>query len=400
MLYLGIDQHRKQLTVNLRDEAGDVVLRRQVSTRWIAVRSFFEDLKRRAEPAGGYLAIVEVCGFNHWLLALLQERGCRQVILVQADQRRKQKTDRRDANQLCELLWVNRQRLQEGKKVQQLRVVQPASPADEQARQATALMWRVSQKQTRTLNGIHHLLLKHNLHQECPTKGLQTRRARQWLTQLALPAIDRLEMDQLLEQWDLWKRQRETLRAEVERQQQARVDALLVATIPGAGAFSSLGLACRVGDLARFDNADSLANYWGLTPGCRNSGESQQRLGSITKQGSALARFILAQLVLHVLRRDGAMRRHYQRIKMRRGSKIARVAVMRRLATILWHMLKHDQPYRLSAAPPGRRQDDPRCACATEPMDPRVAASSAKTSAPTRQKGAAPSTVIVATAPG
>jgi len=28
MLYLGIDQHRKQLTVNVRDEVGDVVLPR------------------------------------------------------------------------------------------------------------------------------------------------------------------------------------------------------------------------------------------------------------------------------------------------------------------------------------------------------------------------------------
>ena len=26
MLYLGIDQHRKQLTVNLRNEIGDVIL--------------------------------------------------------------------------------------------------------------------------------------------------------------------------------------------------------------------------------------------------------------------------------------------------------------------------------------------------------------------------------------
>ena len=34
MLYLAIDQHRKQLTVNLRNEAGDVILKRQVSTEW------------------------------------------------------------------------------------------------------------------------------------------------------------------------------------------------------------------------------------------------------------------------------------------------------------------------------------------------------------------------------
>ncbi len=32
MLYLAIDQHRKQVTVNLRNESGDVLLKRQVST--------------------------------------------------------------------------------------------------------------------------------------------------------------------------------------------------------------------------------------------------------------------------------------------------------------------------------------------------------------------------------
>ena len=33
MLYLGIDLHSKQLTVNLRGEDGEVIMRRQVSTR-------------------------------------------------------------------------------------------------------------------------------------------------------------------------------------------------------------------------------------------------------------------------------------------------------------------------------------------------------------------------------
>ncbi len=33
MLYLTIDHHRKQLTVNMRDEKGAVVRKRQVSTQ-------------------------------------------------------------------------------------------------------------------------------------------------------------------------------------------------------------------------------------------------------------------------------------------------------------------------------------------------------------------------------
>jgi predicted NBD/HSP70 family sugar kinase len=39
MLYVGIDQHRKQLTVSVRDESGNVILRRQVSTEWKKVTS-------------------------------------------------------------------------------------------------------------------------------------------------------------------------------------------------------------------------------------------------------------------------------------------------------------------------------------------------------------------------
>ena len=44
MFYLAIDQHSTQLTVDLRNEQGDVVLRRQVNTKPEAVRGFFENL--------------------------------------------------------------------------------------------------------------------------------------------------------------------------------------------------------------------------------------------------------------------------------------------------------------------------------------------------------------------
>lgn len=64
MLYLAIDQHSKQLTVNLRNEAGTVLLRRQVSTRGESPWQFLEDVRQRSLAEGGYVAIVEVCGFN------------------------------------------------------------------------------------------------------------------------------------------------------------------------------------------------------------------------------------------------------------------------------------------------------------------------------------------------
>lgn len=351
MLYLAIDQHRKQLTVNLRNEQGDVLLKRQVSTEWARVRGFLEEVRNMSVPEGGFIAILEVCGFNDWLLKLLVEYGCRETILIQPEKRSKKKTDRRDANALGELLWVNRQRLLAGKRVQGIRRVELPTPRDAEDRQITALRQRLGQLRTRTINKIKHILRKRNLEQECPTKGLDTIKGRKWLNQLALAAIDRLELDQLLAQWKLWDEQMERVESEIQQRQAQSEKAAVLATIPGCGAYGSLALASRIGDIERFPRPGSLANYWGLTPGCRNSGEVTDRLGSITKQGSVMARFILGQLVLHVLRRDAWMKAWYGRIKRRRGSKIARVAVMRRLATIIWHMVKHHEPYAVGGPP-------------------------------------------------
>jgi transposase len=356
MFYLGIDQHRKQLTINLRNEAGDVVARRQVSTRRGKIAAFLAELAELT-AGEGYIAMVEVCGFNDWLLAeFAAQAPCRQTLLVQAESRAKQKTDRRDANRLCELLWTNRERLLTGKKVQQLRVVQPPNAVDAAARQLTALMRRMTKQRIRAINAIHHILLKHNLQQDCPTKSIQAKKARQWLSQLALPAIDRLEMNQLLEQWSLWDKQCEQLSHEIEAHHQQHPTAMLLRSLPGCGVMSSLSLACRIGDVRRFARPGSLANYFGLTPGCRNSGDALQRLGSITKQGSSLARFILGQQVLQLMKRGGPLRRWYKQVKSRRGSKIARVALMRRTVTIIWHMLYHQEPYRPYSPPPGRQR--------------------------------------------
>ena len=122
-------------------------------------------------------------------------------------------------------------------------------------------------------------------------------------------------------------------------------EAVLLSSMPGVSYFTAESLACRVGRVERFPRAASLANYWGLTPGCRNSGEYNQRLGSITKAGSSMARWLLAQVTHKVLRKDARLREWYKRIRRRRGSTIARVAVMRKLATIIWHMLSKRKTY-------------------------------------------------------
>lgn len=354
MLYLGIDQHSKQLTMNVRDECAQIVERRQVSTRGGAVAAFLQRLHERSGPSG-YAAIVEVCGFNDWLLDLLPQCGCGHVVLVQPKESKTRKSDRRDASQLAELLWVNRHRLLAGQRVQGLRRVNIPGVAERNDRRLAAMRQRVGRELTRVVNRVRTVLRRRNLQHDCPTQGIQTLRAKAWLQSLSVSALDRLELDQLLARWDQLTAQRGVLDSAIVTRVAQSAEAQLRLTLPGTGTFMALGLAAYVGDIRRFPRPRSLANYWGLTPSCRNSGEQTQRLGSISKEGSTLARFLLGQLVMHVLKHDGRMRIWFLGIKHRRGAKIARVAVMRRLTTIIWHMLTRGEPYRSGGAPRTKR---------------------------------------------
>ena len=65
MLYLGIDQHARQITVSLRDDNGDVVHARQVSTQPTKINEFFQRLTReRLRGDTQFVAVLEVCGLT------------------------------------------------------------------------------------------------------------------------------------------------------------------------------------------------------------------------------------------------------------------------------------------------------------------------------------------------
>ena len=337
---LGIDQHARPLTVSLRNDGGDVVLARQVSTEPDRVRAFFALLTRdRLRDGESFVAVLEVRGFNDGLIRLLREYRCHTVVLIQPEGRTKRKTDRRDAAARSERLWANRDRLLSGKPVRGLRQVAITDPADQEDRRLTTLRKGAGVARARLINQVKWVLRRHNRQWGLPTKTFPTAKAVAWLEGLALPAVDRLEMDHLLADPDQADRRRKDLGQAIARRSAANPDVAVRSSMPGVGrGFTARSLACRVGRVGRFPRAHSPANSWGLTPGRRNSGENDRRLGRITKAGSATARRLLAQLVHKVRRRDARLRDWFQRVQRRRGPTVARVAVTRKLATVNWHM--------------------------------------------------------------
>ena len=360
MLYLAIDQHAKQITVCVRNEAGDTLLRRQVSTRPEKIEAFFGQL---TEMDADFVAILEVCGFNDWLIDTLCKWKCHDIVLIHPEKPSKTKTDRRDAQKLADKLWVNRERFAAGQTVRDLKRVYLVTQKEREDRQLTALRKSLGQRRTRTLNKIRRIVNRHNMIWQYPTKSFQTKSGRQWLEQVQLPDVDRLEMDMLLAEWKTWEEQIAKVEVEIvaraSRTEPGKTHSptQILMTAPGVSHYSGLTLASRIGPIERFPRPRSLANYFGLTPGCRNSGNVKHRVGAITKEGSKIARFVLGQLVLHFLKNDHKMKTWYRRIKLRRGSKIARVAAMRRITTIFWHMLKYEEGYSIGGPPPRLRRD-------------------------------------------
>jgi hypothetical protein len=116
MLYLTIDQHKNYMTINIRNEQGDVLQKGQVSTAPADIDEFFVTFAKKAHKHRGYMAIVEVCGFNDWLLEKFNQTRCSEIVVIQPEHSALYKTDKRDADALGALLWNNRKRLQGGQR--------------------------------------------------------------------------------------------------------------------------------------------------------------------------------------------------------------------------------------------------------------------------------------------
>ena len=352
MLYLAIDQHKNQMTINIRNEQGDVIQKGQISTNHTDIDNFFAALVKKARKHRGYMAIVEVCGFNDWLLAKLQKTHCSEIVVIQPDNSAVNKTDKRDANALGELLWNNRKRLQGGQRPNGIRRIFPANPAEAQVRQLANFRQHLVRQRTMVVNKIKGIINKHNMTQDAPTEIYSTNKFKKWIATVQLPMVDRFEIDKNIQTWELHDKQILEVEAELVKHSGARAaDVFRLKAIPGISAMGAITLLSRIGDIKRFKNPDSLANYFGLTPGCHNTA-GKHRVGGITKRGNAIARQVLNFAVNHIVRKDPAMKEWHKKIKKRRGTKTARVAVMRRLATIIWHILRWEKPYQFRYDPP------------------------------------------------
>ena len=124
--------------------------------------------------------------------------------------------------------------------------------------------------------------------------------------------------------------------------------------MPGVGRLIALILLAEIGDISRFHSPKALCSWAGLTPKVHSSDAVVQH-GHITKEGSRYLRTAMVRAATVSCRVSPKWYRVHEHLALRCGRRAARVAVARRLLTVIYYMWKRDQPYQENY---GQKQSD------------------------------------------
>jgi len=331
MIIIGVDFHPEfQQIASVDTETGEFQEKRLAHRE--DAETFYRALAGQKVRVG-----MEASGHARWferLLAELQfELWIGDAAEIQSKRVRKQKTDRQDAQLILRLMlkddfpqiWV---------------------PSWEN-RDLRQLLWhrhRMVQVRTRIMNQLQALALNEGV--RCKKRLWREHGRRQLESFRLAPWASRRRRD-LLELLDRLNPTIAELSQAIEQEAEKCPEAQRLMTHPGVGPLTALAFVLIIGKAERFQCGKQIASYLGLVPLEKSSG-NRRRLGHITKQGSSMVRFLLVEAAQVTVRSLPEWRRKYVQLMMRRGRKIAKVAMARRLAVALYWMWRKGWNYEQS----------------------------------------------------
>jgi len=328
MLIIGCDYHPGFQQIAFVDtETGECGERRLAHRE--QAEQFYDSLKQQSVRVG-----MEASGHSRWFERLLRDLQFELWIGDAAEIRtkrvRKQKTDRQDAQLLLRLMMEDRFP----------RIWVP----DAENRDLRQLLWhrhRLVQMRTRVMNQLHVVALNEGLRRK---KALWRPAGRTELESIVLaPWASRRRQD-LLDLLDQLTPNIQELTGALQEEVEKRPVTRRLMTHPGVGPLTALAFELVIGTPERFPCGKQIASYVGLVPTEESSGD-RRRLGHISKQGNVLLRFLLVEAAQVTVRSQPAWRSKFFHLAMRRGRKIAKVAMARKLAVHLYWMWRQGWDY-------------------------------------------------------
>jgi transposase len=318
-LIIGLDYHPGFQQIALVDSETGECGERRLEHREEAEK-FYRDLQTRGVRVGvGREASGQARWFERWLAEMRFELWIGDAAEIRRKRVRQQKTDRQDAQLLLRLLIEDRFP----------RIWVPGG----ENRDLRQLLWhrhRLVQAGPRIMNQLQGVALNEGLRRKKGLWGGAGGAQRESFT--LAPWARRRRQDRLewLDRLNPTMAERtEAMEEEVEKCPEAQ----RWMTHPGVGPLTALALELGIGTRERFRCGKQIASYLGRVPSEESSGDPR-RLGHITKQGNSRLRFRWVEAAQVTVRSDPEWRSKFFHLAMRRGRKIAKVAMARRLVDV------------------------------------------------------------------
>lgn len=334
--YVGIDLHRRSATIYRMTPEGEVLgTERIVSQPYELVQAM---AKAGKEPE----VVLESTYGWYWAADVLEELGAR-VHLAHALGNnwghRRVKNDERDAKDLAAMLRLGR--LAEG---------WIAPPETRELRELVRYRFSLVRHRTSAKAQIHGVMAKN---------GILPVVAELWgplgtaqLDSLEVPEAYALRLASLRQLLTHYEREITRLDAHLHQKLKADPRYRALMRLPGVGKVIAALFLAEIGDISRFDSPKQLCSWAGLTPKHRESDEIVHR-GAITKQGSGLVRWAAIEAVGNYRAKGNEkLQADYKRIAERRGKYKARVAVARKLLTLVFYAMRDGEVRCLNQASP------------------------------------------------
>jgi transposase len=336
MLIIGCDFHSRFEQIAMADTQTGELVERRLEHESGEARAFYAALPSPARVG------IEATGPIHWLERMLRELGHElwvgDAAQIRAQVVRKQKTDSRDAVHILDLLLTNR-----------FPRIWVPSPSERDVRHLLRHRFKLVCFRTSVKNQLHALALGQGM---CRKRKLWSAPGRQELERLPLAPWASRRRKELLVLLDQLNSSIDELDLAVKKEAESRATAVRLMQQPGVGPVTALAFVLTLGPVERFPRSKQVVSYLGLNPQEHSSG-GRQRLGAISKQGNSMMRFLLNEAAQTASQYDEGLRRDYQRLKFRRGSAVAKIAIARKLAVRLYWMLREAAPLRAAGSHAG-----------------------------------------------
>ena len=327
-VYCGVDFHARVQTVSWMDTQDGEIKQKELNHGSDDIRRFYQQF------TGEVIVGIEASGYSSWFEDMLEGMG-HQVWIGDACEirrlaRRRQKNDKRDASHILELM-VNG----EFPRIHRL------SRESREVLGQLRYRHRLVKMRTMAANCLKAIAIGAGVSEK---RQLATRKGRRKLEAAGLSAVLSEQSKKWLELIDDLTKKIEEVEGWLEERAQCDRRVERLRTHPGIGLLTGLAVVHTLEPVERFATTRKAAAYLGLDP-MENSSAERKRYGSISKAGSRLVRFLLVEAGQTAAKRDPQLRTFYRRVRERRKSAKAKVAVARKLAVRSFILLRDQIDY-------------------------------------------------------